>query len=89
MAGPTTTANITQASLSVLGLTADDKVYDASTAATLDTSAASLLGVFSGDTVTLDASGATGTFASQDVGTGIMVTVTGLTLGGAQGGITR
>ena len=37
-----------------------------------------------GDTVTLDTSGATGTFASQDVGNGITVTVAGLALGGAQ-----
>ena len=40
--------------------------------------------MFSGDTVNLDTGGATGTFASQNVGTGITVTVAGLTIGGAQ-----
>jgi hypothetical protein len=80
---PTTTANITPAPLTVTGITAD-KVYDATTAATLDTTNAALVGVFSGDTVTLNASGATGTFASKDAGTGIAVAVSGLTLDGAQ-----
>ncbi len=81
---PTTTANITPASLSVLGIVVVDKVYDANTAATISTSGASLLGVFSGDTVDLDAAGAIGTFASQNVGTGITVTVSGMTISGAQ-----
>ena len=40
--------------------------------------------MFSGDTVTLSTSGATGTFASDNVGTGITVTVSGLTISGAQ-----
>ena len=35
-----------------------------------------------GDTVTLGTSGATGTFASQDAGTGITVSVAGLTISG-------
>ena len=59
-------------------------MYDASTTATLNTSSATLVGVFSGDTVSLNTGGATGTFASQNVGTGITVTVAGLTIGGAQ-----
>ena len=61
-------------------------MYNASTAATLNTSGATLVGVFSGDTVTLNTGGATGTFASQNVGTGITVTVAGLTISGAQAG---
>ena len=67
-----------------LGHHGANKVYDASTAATLSTAGATLVGVFSGDTVTLGTSGATGTFASQNVGTGITVTVAGLTISGAQ-----
>ena len=83
---PATAASITPASLTVSGITAANHAYDASTAATLDTSGATLVGVFSGDTVSLDAAGATGTFASQNVGTGITVTVTGLTLDGPEAG---
>ena len=82
---PTTTANITPAGLTVSGITAANKVYNANTTATLNTSGATLVGVFSGDTVTLNTGGATGTFASKDVGTGITVTVAGLTIGGAAG----
>jgi trimeric autotransporter adhesin len=82
---PTLSADILPASLKVTGITAD-KTYDGTTAATLDTSAAMLQGVISGDTVTLDSSGATGTFASPDVGTGLTVTISGLSLGGAQAG---
>jgi hypothetical protein len=83
---PTTTANITPASLAVNGLTANNKAYDGTTKATLNTSNAALVGVFSGDTVTLTTAGATGTFASKGVGNGITVTISGLTLGGAQAG---
>ena len=83
---PTTTANITPASLTVSGITASNKVYNANAAAALDTTDATLVGVFSGDTVTLSTSGATGTFASANVGTGITVTVAGLTISGAQAG---
>src|SRR5207244_3869232 len=80
----TTTANITPATLTVTGVTASSKVYDGTTKATLNTASAALVGVVAGDTVTLSTTGAIGTFASKDVGNGITVTVTGLTLGGAQ-----
>jgi hypothetical protein len=83
---PTTTGNITPATLTVTGLTAKDKVYDTTTAATLNTAGASLSGVFAGDTVTLDTASAKGTFASKDAGTGITVNVTGLSIGGPQVG---
>ncbi|OWK36435.1 YDG domain-containing protein [Fimbriiglobus ruber] len=83
---PTTTASITPATLTVSGVTANDKVYDAATDATLNASSAALVGVFSGDVVTLDASGATGTFAAKDVGSGLAVTTTGFAIGGAQAG---
>ena len=86
LAQPTTSANITPATLTVSGVTAANKVYDSTTAATLDTGSASLVGVYSGDTVTLLTSGSTGTFVSKDVANGITVTVTGLTISGAQAG---
>src|SRR4029077_1303084 len=83
---PTTTANITTATLTVTGITANNKVYDGTTQATLNKAGAALVGVIAGDTVTLNAAGASGTFVSKDVGNGIPVTVSGLTLGGAQAG---
>ncbi len=81
---PTTTANITPAPLTVTGITANDKTYDGTKAATLDTSKAALVGVFGTDNVSLDASGATGTFVGADAGTDKTVQVSGLTLTGPQ-----
>jgi sugar lactone lactonase YvrE len=46
--------------------------------------AASLVGVLSGDAVTLGTSGAVGTFASKNAAQNITVSVAGLTIGGAQ-----
>jgi trimeric autotransporter adhesin len=80
---PTTTADITAATLTVTGITAANKVYDGTTDATLDTSSATLVGAVAGDDVTLDASGATGTFDTKDVGTAKTVSVSGLSLTGA------
>jgi hypothetical protein len=80
-----TTANISQKSLTVTGITANDKVFDTTTAATVNVSGATLVGVVSGDTVTLNTSAATGTFASASVGTH-QVQISGLTLSGADAG---
>jgi hypothetical protein len=63
------------------GVTAD-KPYDGNATATLNLGSAELIGVLSGDDVTLNTSGATGTFASSNIGTWT-VTVSGLTLDGA------
>ncbi|MFZ0827563.1 MAG: YDG domain-containing protein [Verrucomicrobiia bacterium] len=78
-----TTANITAATLTVSGLTAGNKVYDAKTTATLNVSGATLVGVIAGDTMTLSPSGAKGVFANKNVGPGKTVTVSGLTIAGA------
>ena len=75
---------VNQAILTVSGVTAANKTYNAGTAASLNTSGATLSGVISGDTVNLNTGGATGTFASQNVGIGITVTVAGMTISGAQ-----
>ncbi|WP_237722777.1 beta strand repeat-containing protein [Singulisphaera acidiphila] len=83
---PTTTADVTAATLTVNGLTANNKVYDGTTAATLNTGSLTLSGVVFGDDLTLNTGGATGTFASKGVGTGKTVTVAGLTLSGADAG---
>ncbi len=79
---PSTTANITAKGLTVTGITANDKIYDGTTTATLNTSSASLVGVVGGNNVTLNTSGATGTFSDPAIGTGKTVTITGLTISG-------
>jgi YDG domain len=76
----TTTADITPAS-TALSFTADNKVYDATTTATILTR--TLSGALGGDVVTV--SGGVAVFANKNVGTGKIVTATGFTLGGAQG----
>ena len=73
-------ANITPATLSVSGEAVANKVYNGSTAATL--SGGTLVGVVSGDTVTLTQAG---TFASQNAGTGITVMASD-SLGGTAAG---
>jgi sugar lactone lactonase YvrE len=83
---PTATANITPTTLTVSGITAVNKVYNANTTASLSTTAAALVGLFSGDAVTLGTSDAAGAFASKDVAQNITVFVSGLTIGGAQAG---
>ena len=63
------TANITPKALTVSGSVVNDKVYDGMTAATL--SSGSLVGVVSGDNVSLNQAG---TFSQSNVGTGLVVT---------------
>ncbi|MDO8954133.1 MAG: YDG domain-containing protein, partial [Gammaproteobacteria bacterium] len=79
------TANITAANLTISGIAASNKVYDASTAATL-TNAGSLSGVLGSDTVSLDVSSVTATFADKNVGTGKTVTASDYALTGADAG---
>jgi len=74
-------ADITAKAITISGLTADNKVYDAATTATLSGTAA-LVGVESGDAVTIDATG-TASFADKTVGTAKPVTVIGYTINGA------
>ncbi|RTY93907.1 YDG domain-containing protein [Flavobacterium sp. GT3R68] len=74
-------ANITTATLTVTGATANNKVYDGTTAATL--SGGSLSGVLLSDVVTLGSG--TGTFSQSNVGTALTVTVS-YTKSGADAG---
>ena len=83
---PVATGVITAKALTVTGVTANDKTYDATTAATLNTGAAALVGVVSPDAVTLNTGAATGTFASPNVGTNIVVSIAGLTISGTDQG---
>src|SRR5205823_3089732 len=80
---PSASADITAKALTVAGITASNKVYDGSTTATLNTGSAALLGVVSGDAVTMNSASATGTFASKTAGTAKAVTVSGLATSGA------
>jgi len=77
------TANITPASLSMTNLSAANKVYDATPTATL--SSATLAGILNADAVSLSAP-LTGTFADKNVGVAKVVTVSGITLTGADAG---
>jgi filamentous hemagglutinin family protein len=80
---PGLSADITPATLAVTGLAALPKVYDATTVAPLGGSAS--VAPLGSDVVTL-AGTAAGTFADKNVGAGKAVTVTGLTLAGAEAG---
>ena len=67
-----TTADITAKALTVSGITASNKVYDGTTAVTVNTSAASLNGLVGGDNLTVSASGS---FGDKNVGAGKTVTL--------------
>jgi filamentous hemagglutinin family protein len=63
----TTTASISQATLTISGITASDKTYDAGTAATVNTAGASYSGLFAGDVVNVNV---TGVFSDKNAGAG-------------------
>jgi len=77
LAGQTTTANITKKALSLSGITASNKVYDALTTAT---TTATLSGVIAGDTVSNTIAS---TFDTKNVATAKTVTLNTITLAGA------
>ncbi|WP_181969763.1 YDG domain-containing protein [Paraburkholderia sp. DHOC27] len=79
-------ANITPAPLTLTGIVANNKVYDATTAATLNTSNGVLNGVLGSDSVSFSETGAAAQFRTANVGSGLSVTVGGFTLGGASAG---
>ena len=59
---------------------ADNKQYDGNTTATVDFTSATLAVVVSGDSVSINSSGYSASFATKTVGNGKPVTVTGVTL---------
>ena len=77
------TANITPLTLTVSGLSATNKVYDASTGANI-AGLAALNGVLAGDS--LDTAGGTAAFMDANVRTGKTVSVTGMVLNGTDAG---
>jgi hypothetical protein len=74
---------IHQKALTIAGQSVVYKVYDAGTLATINSGSASLVGVVGSDAVSLNSSGAYGTFANANVANGIAVTVGGNALAGA------
>jgi trimeric autotransporter adhesin len=78
----TAPAHITNKTLTATGITANSKPYDGNANATLNFGGATLPGVVSGDSVSLNIGAAIGTFSNPMVGAGKLVTVTGLTIGG-------
>jgi filamentous hemagglutinin family protein len=76
-------ANIAKADLAVAGVSANNKTYDGTTAATLSGSA--VVSAFGSDVVTVSGSG-TGAFVDKNVGIGKAVTVAGYSLTGADAG---
>ena len=80
------TVEIAQKPVTVSGITANDKVYDGTTVAELNTNSASIGGKVGNDDVTIDVANATGTFDTKNVGTGKTVTITDITLGGNDAG---
>jgi filamentous hemagglutinin family protein len=81
----TTTADISRADISaVTGIAANNKTYDATTAATLNTGGAAFTGAFGGDV--LNVAAATGAFADANAGLVKTVNISGISLGGADAG---
>jgi len=75
---------ITQAPLTVTGLSAQNKIYDGTVTVQLMTAGATLSGVLGSDNVTLNGS-STGTFTDKNVGNNKAVSVAAVTLGGTDG----
>ena len=80
------TVDITKATISTIsGITANGKTYDGSTNATLNTNGVTFNGMVAGDALTLGA-GFTGLFADANAGSNKAVTISGLSLAGADAG---
>src|SRR2546428_83036 len=80
------TANITAKNLTISGAAANNKQYDGNTSATVSFSSATLVGVVSGDLVSINSAGYSATFTDKTVANGKPVTVLGVALSGADAG---
>ena len=76
----TVSSAVTAKALTISGITANNKVFDGNTSATLS-GTPSLVGIVNGDTVTIGGA-PVATFASSAAGTAIPVSVTGYTISG-------
>ncbi|NCI79811.1 YDG domain-containing protein [Acinetobacter kanungonis] len=80
-----TTASISKAVINAItGITANNKTYDGTTAATLNTGSVGFTGMVSGDELTV--STATGSFSDKNAAEGKTVAISGLSLGGTDAG---
>ncbi|MFN3496825.1 MAG: YDG domain-containing protein, partial [Pannonibacter indicus] len=79
-----TTAAITPKTLTLTGVSGLTRIYDGTTAVALDLTGAQLSGTILGDDVSLAT--ALGIYADKNAGTGKLITVSGLTLGGMAAG---
>ncbi|TSA34779.1 MAG: S-layer family protein, partial [Opitutales bacterium] len=70
------TGTITPAPLALIGVGNTTKVYDRTTAASLNASGSAVSGLISGDVVVFDPAALTAVFADKNVGTGKALTVT-------------
>ncbi|MDO9365722.1 MAG: YDG domain-containing protein, partial [Methylotenera sp.] len=77
---------ITKLNVTVADITAANKTYSGTTAATLSAGSASITGKVSGDALNVDATGLSGSFDTKSVGTGKTVNYTGIALSGADVG---
>jgi hypothetical protein len=93
--GSTNELTVNQKTIFATGITATNRVYDATTAAALVTGGAAVTGgavnnadnlFYTLDIVTVNAGFATGSFGTKDAGIGKPVSVAGLALTGADGG---
>lgn len=78
----TSTADIDRRPVTILGLTAADKVYDGTTVAVVSGSA-SVSGLITGDDVTVDTNATSVAFADKNAGQNKAVVMTGIALAGA------
>ena len=86
LAGGTDTVDIARAMISSIGgIIANGKIYDGTKDATLNTAGAVFSGMVPGDTLSLG-NGFSGAFSDKNAGTGKTVTISGLSLGGADAG---
>ncbi|MDI3297484.1 YDG domain-containing protein [Janthinobacterium tructae] len=81
----TLTADISKATISsVTNITANSKVYDANTKASINAGGATFNGMFSGDSLSFSAT--TAAFSDKNVGSGKTVAVSGIALAGTDAG---
>ena len=81
-----TTSTITPKAIAVSGITADTKVYDGTTSATLNLGTVGFGGIISGDVVSITAGSISGNFANKNVGNTKAINLSGVVLGGGDAG---
>lgn len=81
-----TNGTVTANNLTISGAVAANKTYDGNATSTVSFTSAALATISGSDDVTINSSGYEAVFANGNVGTGKAVTVTGVTLGGADAG---